>query len=78
MQLRALDLMKRFYGDVVRLWNDDHGQDLIEYGLIAGIVAAVGVVVFPLIAAKLGGAFSTWGTQVWNEWEPDDPAPPTP
>lgn len=71
-------VMTRLRSDVVRLWKDDHGQDLIEYGLIAGIIAAVGVVVFPLIAGKLGGAFDTWGTQVWNEWEPLDPAPPPP
>ena len=70
--------MTRLFSDLVRLWDDDHGQDLIEYGLLAGIIAAVGVVVFPLIGAKLGVAFDTWGTQVYDEWEPLDPAPPTP
>jgi Flp pilus assembly pilin Flp len=58
-----------------RLWKDDRGADLIEYGLIAGIIAAAGVAAFPSIFSKLDVLFETWGTNVYNAWEPNDPIP---
>ena len=54
-------------------WRDDRGADLVEYALIAGIIALAGVVVFPSIASKLGVAFGTWGNDVYDVWEPPDP-----
>ena len=61
-----------------RLWRDDRGVDLIEYGLIAGMIAAAGVAAFPLIFNKLDVLFETWGNNVYNAWEPNDPIPPQP
>ena len=43
------------------IWRDDRGADLVEYGLIAMIIALAGVVVFPSIFDKLGNAFENWG-----------------
>jgi Flp pilus assembly pilin Flp len=60
---------------VVALRKDDRGADLVEYALIASFIAIAGVLVFPTIGAKLQAAFSNWGTAVYNEWEPADPAP---
>ena len=58
-----------------RLLVEDHGQDLIEYALLAAIIGIAGSLVLPLIAPKMGNAFSTWGTQIYNAWEPSPPAP---
>src|SRR5687768_8534673 len=55
------------------IWRDDRGADLVEYGLIALIIALAGVVVFPSIFEKLGNAFETWGNDVYEAWEPEDP-----
>jgi Flp pilus assembly pilin Flp len=62
-----------FLHQVSKLSRDDRGADLVEYGLIAMIIALAGVVVFPSIAAKLGDAFGDWGQQVYDAWEPEDP-----
>ena len=64
-----------------QLWRDDRGADLVEYALIAGIIALAGIVVFPSIAAKLGDAFGDWGQDVYDAWEPENPesyVPPAP
>ena len=59
-----------------RLLVDDCGQDLIEYALLAAIIGIAGILVLPLIAPKMGNAFSNWGTQTWNEWRPSAPVVP--
>jgi pilus assembly protein Flp/PilA len=66
--LRAPELFRRFL-------EDDSGQDLIEYGLLAAIIGIAGVLLLPLIAPKIGNAFSSWGTQVYNAWVPPAPVP---
>ena len=67
--------MTCFYSHLTRLWNDDRGQDLIEYGLLAAAIAAVGVAVFPIIFTKLDNAFTASEANVWGAWEPANPAP---
>jgi pilus assembly protein Flp/PilA len=42
----------------LRLWKDSHGQDLIEYALLAGFVAVAGVATFPPIAGGISTIFS--------------------
>ena len=61
---------------LVRLWLDDRGQDLVEYALLASIIGIVGVLIFPNIQTKMAAAFNSWGTNVYNLWVPDDPAGP--
>jgi len=53
----------------------EDGQDLIEYGLLAGIIGISAVLIMPAIQTKMGSAFGSWGTGVWNAWIPGPPAP---
>jgi Flp pilus assembly pilin Flp len=57
---------------------DESGQDLIEYGLLASIIAIAGILFLPTIATKMGVNFGNWGTAVYNLWVPDDPASASP
>ena len=60
---------------------DEGGQDLIEYGLLTGIVVAIGVVVFTSINSKMAAAYGNWGAEIQTNWVPAPalpPAPPTP
>jgi len=60
----------------ITLLCSDEGQDLIEYGLLAAIVALSGVLVFPLIQSRMGGLFTNWGQNVHNVWTPNNPITP--
>lgn len=63
-------------GRSLRNWiSDESGQDLIEYGLLASIIAIAGIVFLPTIASKMGVNFGNWGTAVYNLWAPDNPGP---
>ena len=42
----------------LRIWKETHGQDLIEYALLAGFVAVAGVATFPPIAGGISTIFS--------------------
>ena len=66
-------MIDSFLHHVSGIWRDDRGADLVEYGLIAMIIALAGVVVFPSIGEKLGNAFETWGNDVYDAWEPEEP-----
>jgi len=61
-----------------RLWREDSGQDLIEYGLIIALVVTASVALFPGIAARMGTAFSNWGSTVQSIWIPWCPGTNTP
>lgn len=52
--------MRYFYDKIwrLRLWKDTHGQDLIEYTLLAAFVAVAGVATFPPIASGISTVFS--------------------
>jgi len=52
---------------------EERGQDLIEYGLLAALIACVGVSVFPLIQGRLNAVYTGWGTAIQNLWIPNDP-----
>jgi Flp pilus assembly pilin Flp len=59
-----------------RFVREDDGQDLLEYGLLTGIVLTVGILIFSTISTKMGAAYTGWGTQIQDNWIPSDPAPP--
>ena len=61
---------------LTQLLVDERGQDLIEYGLLAALVALVGVAIFPVIQGKLNGTYTGWGTAIQNLWIPKDPGTP--
>jgi Flp pilus assembly pilin Flp len=57
-----------------RLLVEETGQDLIEYGLLTGIVAVGGVLVFTSIRDKMAAAYAGWGLEIQENWEPDPPS----
>ena len=59
-----------------RLFLEDDGQDLIEYGLLTGIVVAIGVTVFTAIHSKMADAYGDWGAEIQTNWVPPPPLPP--
>ncbi len=42
----------------LRLWKENHGQDLIEYALLAGFVAVAAGATFPPVADNISAIFS--------------------
>lgn len=56
-----------------RLVVDDRGQDLIEYGLLASIIGIAGILVLPIIQAKMDDAYLLWTGGAYADWCPDDP-----
>ncbi len=58
-----------------RFIREDRGQDLVEYALLAAIVAIAGVLVLPTIGSKMGNEFRAWGTNVNNIAVPNGPTP---
>lgn len=58
-----------------RLIRETTGQDLIEYAVLTGIVAALSLAVFTSIQTKMANAYVTWGNQIQTNWEPAPPGP---
>jgi len=52
--------MKRFTKAflAIRLWKDKHGQDLIEYALMAGFVAVAAGALMPSVSSSISTVFS--------------------
>lgn len=52
--------MKRLTKAVIamKIWKDKHGQDLIEYALMAGFVAVAAGALMPNIASSISTVFS--------------------
>jgi pilus assembly protein Flp/PilA len=47
-----------------QLWRETHGQDLVEYALMAGFVAVAVGAVFPPVAASISTIFSRVGSHL--------------
>ena len=58
---------------LTRLAREEAGQDLIEYALLATLIAILSVAVWPQIVTKMGNGFKSWGTSVYKLWIPNDP-----
>ena len=58
-----------------RLLVDDSAQDLIEYALLAALVVASGIALFPVIEGRMSNAYSAWDSGTYNLWIPADPLP---
>jgi pilus assembly protein Flp/PilA len=43
-------------------WNDDRGQDLVEYALAAGLVAVAAVAAMPTLSTTVSTVFSKIGS----------------
>jgi pilus assembly protein Flp/PilA len=56
--------MTRIYNLIwkLRIWTDTHGQDLIEYALMAGFVAVAAGAIMPGVASSISKIFSKVGS----------------
>jgi len=48
----------------VRFWRDESGQDLIEYALVAALIALGAVTSMKTVSTAIGSAFSSIETQL--------------
>jgi pilus assembly protein Flp/PilA len=53
MKMKTLKFVWR-----VQLWKEEHGQDLIEYALMAGFVAVAAGAIMPGLATSISTIFS--------------------
>ncbi len=56
--------MNNYRNSFYNLLRDDSGQDLIEYALIAGIIALGAVTVMGTVATSIGAIFTSIGTKL--------------
>jgi Flp pilus assembly pilin Flp len=65
-----------FASPTVRFLREESGQDLIEYALLTAIVTVGSLAVFLAITGKMEAGYKEWGTQIQDNWSPDDPLAP--
>jgi len=56
--------MNLIQNDFHALLKDESGQDLIEYALVAGLIALGAVAAMSTLATKIGTAFNSVGSQL--------------
>jgi pilus assembly protein Flp/PilA len=56
--------MHRIKSQLVNIIHDESGQDLIEYALVAALIALGAVVSMKTLSTKIGTAFTTIGTSL--------------
>jgi len=54
--------MPKKLANLLKIWSDSVGQDLIEYALMAGFVAVAAGAAFPPLANTISQIFSTVGS----------------
>ena len=59
-------MTKKIKQAVVAFMNDESGQDLIEYALVAGLIALGAVAAMTGLSGKIGTAFNTVGNNLNN------------
>lgn len=55
------------------LYDDERGQDLIEYALLTAAVGLASAATWPLIAESLEGAYRALDTNTQGLWDPPGP-----
>lgn len=53
----------------------EQGQELVEFALLTLLVMAIGSAVFVALQSGMGSAYVTWGTAIFDNWQPSAPAP---
>jgi len=61
LRFRYLDVICRLH-----IWRDDHGQDLIEYALMAGFVAVAAGAIMPGVSSSISKIFSKVASVMTN------------
>jgi pilus assembly protein Flp/PilA len=56
--------MKRFKEILSNLASDESGQDLIEYALVACLIALAAVATMTTLGTTIAGVFTTIGTRI--------------
>ena len=56
--------MSKFATVLRTLRNDESGQDLIEYALVAGLIGLGAVVAMSSLASNIAGSFNSVGSQL--------------
>jgi pilus assembly protein Flp/PilA len=56
--------MKNLKNVFAALLNDESGQDLIEYALVAGLIGLGAVLAMTTLSSKIGTAFSAVGSEL--------------
>lgn len=57
-----------------RCWRDDEsGQDLVEYVLLAATVGVAGAVAMQLFPGVINAVYTSWDNATQAIWEPQDP-----
>jgi Flp pilus assembly pilin Flp len=59
--MKTVHKLKFTYLDVIlrlQIWQDDHGQDLIEYALMAGFVAVAAGAIMPGVSSSISRIYS--------------------
>jgi pilus assembly protein Flp/PilA len=46
----------------VQLWNDEEGQDLVEYALLAALIAVAAVITMTALGTKISALFTKINT----------------
>jgi pilus assembly protein Flp/PilA len=59
-------MMKKIKQAFVAFMKDESGQDLIEYALVAGLIALGAVAAMTGLSGKIGTAFNTVGNNLNN------------
>jgi len=49
-----------------RLWKEEHGQDLVEYALLAGFITVAVGAAFPPVSSSISTVFSRLGSMLAN------------
>jgi Flp pilus assembly pilin Flp len=70
--------MRSFPSLCARFVREEAGQDLIEYGLLTGIVTLSSILIFASIRTKMGAAYISWESTGQANWVPNNPTPITP
>jgi pilus assembly protein Flp/PilA len=59
-------MMKRIKQAFIAFMQDESGQDLIEYALVAGLIGLGAVVAMTGLSGKIGNALNTVGNNLTN------------
>ena len=51
---------------LLRLAREDDGQDLIEYGLLSGLIGIVGIVAWNSVGSAIFTTYGAWDTNAQN------------
>ena len=60
------------------LRQDESGQDVLEYALLAAIIGIAGILSFPLIVNELSTGYVESNSEIQEDWQPCDPGGCTP